>query len=172
MMKKILVALDDSAMSEIVFEQALTIARTFNAQLMILHVLAVDEVGLPLKNFLQGDKPMSLRSGQLLQQEWQTYQTEWQTRLQTYVQRAERVGISAELSQSYGNPGHVICDWAWTWNADLIVLGRQGQSHVPGWMMGNVSAYVTQHTACSVFTVAARSQQNSTSIHDRALTEV
>ncbi|MBN8560634.1 universal stress protein [Leptolyngbya boryana CZ1] len=172
MLKKILVALDDSAMSAIVLEQALAIARAMNAHLMILHVLAVDEAGLPLEKFLKADQSMSFQAGQKFQQAWQTYQTEWETRLQSYVQQASALGVPAEASQSYGNPGHVICDWVWAWKADLVVMGRQGQSQLPGWMMGSVSAYVTQHASCSVFLVSAAQKQESTEIRDRALTEV
>lgn len=163
MMKKILVALDGSASSAEVFDQALTLARANGAQLMLLHVLAVDEIGQPLMAVLKRATAVSskTRSQGALQQSWKAHQTEWESRLGAYVQQAVEAGIQAEFSQSYGNPGHVICDWAWTWDADLILLGRQGQQQAPAWRLGSVSAYVSQNTRCSVMMVSPKVKLNA-----------
>lgn len=159
MLKKILVALDGSAISQKVFDQALTIARAIEAEVMLLHVLFDDEEGHPLIAFLNSSAPFNAKSSQTLQQQWQAYQTEWEARLQSYVDQAAAVGVKAESTQSYGKPGFVICDWARTWDADLIVLGRQGRSQVSAWRMGSVSTYVSQHAPCSVLMVSSQPQQ-------------
>jgi nucleotide-binding universal stress UspA family protein len=36
------------------------------------------------------------------------------------------------------------------WNADLIVVGSRGQSHMRGLLLGSVSQYVIHHAPCSV----------------------
>lgn len=152
MLKKILVALDDSKISLIVFDYALTLAHALNAQLMILHVLESDKARHPLTELLSP--------------------AEWETRLQSYVEQAKALDVPAEFVQSYGNPGHIICDWAWSRRADLIVLGRQGQSEISGWIVGSVSRYVNQHSPCSVLMVAPSQQRDSNNAHDRDSVEV
>lgn len=153
MLNKILVALDGSPISAIVFEQALAIAKATQAQLMLLHIFFDDEEGHPLIDPFRGLATLNAQSYAQLQQQWKTYELEWQTRLQSYVEQAETAGVKAELTQSYGNPGRVICDWAWTWDANLIVLGRRGQNRKLGWNLGSVSSYVSQHATCSVMLV-------------------
>ncbi|MGG6267496.1 universal stress protein [Leptolyngbya sp. AN03gr2] len=152
MLKKILVALDDSTVSAIVFDYALTLARSLNTELMIVHVVEPDEARHPLTELLSP--------------------TEWEIRLQSYVEQAKALDVPAEFMQSYGNPGHIICDWAWSCRADLIVLGRQGQSEVSGWIVGSVSRYVNQHSPCSVLMVAPPQQRDSNNAHDRHVVEV
>jgi nucleotide-binding universal stress UspA family protein len=161
MLKKILVALDNSPVSSAVFEQALTIAKATNAQLMLLHIFFDDEEGHPLIAPFQGLATLSAQSYQRLQQQWKDYETEWQNRLRSYVERAEAAGVKAELTQSYGNPGRAICDWAWTWDADLIMVGRHGQHQMSGWRLGSVSIYVSQNAPCSVMMVDNGQRQRS-----------
>jgi nucleotide-binding universal stress UspA family protein len=149
-MKRILVALDDPSINTVIFDQALTIARAISAQLMVLHVGYEDE-----------DRKR--------QQQWKADQIQWEACLRSYINQAEAAGIKAESTLSYGNPGYVICDWAWTWDADLIVLGRHGQTHVPGWMSGSVSTYVSQHAPCSVMLVSPQRKLDSAQSPDRKI---
>jgi nucleotide-binding universal stress UspA family protein len=175
MLKKILVALDGSASSAMVLDQALLIARASGAQLMLLHVLEVDEAGQPLMTLLKQVHRAHLepkQSNLALQQRWQVHQTQWETQLQAYVQQALEAGVKAEYNQSYGNPGYVICDWAWTWDADLIILGRQGKRQGLGLRLGSVSHYVSQNAQCSVMMVASQNKLESGSIRDYKLVEI
>lgn len=167
MLRKILVALDGSASSAAVFDQALAIAQGMNAELMVLHVLMTDEEGYPLISLLE-----TTHNPAEIQKHWQAYQAQWEARLRTYTQQATDQGIKAEWTQSYGNPGHVICDWARTWDADLIVLGRQGQNTLPGWMLGSVSTYVSQQAPCSVMMTPVQPTSNPAPLLDREWVEM
>lgn len=153
-MKKILVALDDSSSSAEVFKQALTIARAIEAQLMILQVLE----DIPVAQVKVGgnvaiDKPST--------------PIEQKVDLQAYINQAKLVGVEAEMTQSHGTPSQVICDWAWAWHADLIVIGRRGQTTISDWILGSVSTYVSQHSPCSVLLVATAKQPGVSPESDR-----
>lgn len=167
MLKKILVGLDNSPLSSTVFEQALTIAKATGAQLMLIHILFDDDEGHPLIAPFQGLATLSAQSYQCLQQQWKDYETEWQNRLRSYVEKAAAAGVSAELTQSYGNPGRAICDWAWTWDADMVIVGRHGQHKMPGWRLGSVSSYVSLNAPCSVMMVDDRQTQKNSNVTSR-----
>ncbi|MCP4051501.1 MAG: universal stress protein [Mesoflavibacter sp.] len=49
-----------------------------------------------------------------------------------------------------GNPKKEILEKAKTFNADLIVVGSQGQGALSRFLLGSVSQYIASHANCSV----------------------
>jgi nucleotide-binding universal stress UspA family protein len=142
MFQRILVALDNSNMGEHIFEKALSIAKTNQACLLLLHVLADSEVGYVDIKHLDDhlDQWMSYK-----QQGLQLLKARWNT--------AKNVGVKTECLQTPGAPALRICEVAQAWQADLIVVGHRGLAGLKELVQGSVSNDVTHHAPCSVLTV-------------------
>lgn len=154
MFHRILVALDHSETAIPVFDQALDVAITANAQLMLLHVLSADDqdapetpAAFPSMYYYPG---LSATSIKVYQQQWEQYTLTASGILQAQAEEAELAGISVETTQKAGAPGETICEVAKEWQADLILLGSRGRAGLSEWLLGSVSNYVMHHAPCSV----------------------
>lgn len=161
MAQKILVALDRSpAFCQIVFAEALTLVQAFQAEMMLLHVLSLDEESSPqLPISASGPGSYVLMEStvmELYQKRWAEYEQEGLNFLQSFAEKAAAVGITAEFTQIQGRPGRAICGLARNWDADLIVLGRRGRSGISELFLGSVSNYVLHHAPCQVLVVQSK----------------
>jgi nucleotide-binding universal stress UspA family protein len=118
---KILVAVDNYAIGEHVFDEAVILAIAQHAQIRLLHVQSTKDTQQKL-NLLK---------------------------LREYESKATGVKTTLCLRTSH-SPGEVICNEAKTWGADLIIMGRRGHSGFRGIEPGSVSRYVINHAPCSV----------------------
>lgn len=156
MFHKILVAVDKSVMRETVLEEAVTLAKAINANLMLLHVLSPLEDGYPTPVYPGPDSLYPSLHEEAIKsytRQWETFQQEGLEMLRSMTARAIDSGVVTEFSQNVGDPGHVICDLAYSWGADLILMGRRGRSGLSELILGSVSNYVLHHAACSVLVV-------------------
>lgn len=152
--KKILVALDQSSQSQVVFEQALEIAQKEESHLLLFHSLSwvtegqwapfigtladVDMYGA--FHHIQRDR---------LQQEIENVHS-W---LGTYCQEANSKNCPTQLDCKLGDPGLQICEAASNWGANLIVVGRRGHRGLSEVLLGSVSNYILHYAPCSVLIV-------------------
>lgn len=157
MFKKIIVALDQSETSPVVFTAAIEMAQKMQASLMLLHVLSSygnGDVGVPFPTppeaYGMGLSEVAWNS---YAKRWQAYEEEGLNRLRAYQKRAQEAGVEAEFSQNTGTPSQRICDLARTWDADLILVGSRGRRGLSELWMGSVSNYVTHHAVCSVLVI-------------------
>ena len=157
---KILVALDRSELSKQIFEQALALAKVTQASLMLLHVLSTEEEGSPYVPIVysgySGLNYYSAVRGQTLevyQEQWNAFKRESLEMLQSFYAQADIAGVTTEFSQNSGSPGRCICDVSRSWGADLIIMGRRGNTGLKELFLGSVSNYVLHHAACSVHIV-------------------
>ncbi len=158
MFSKILAALDRSDLGQKVFEQALILAQTTHAQLMLLHVLCPSDEGYPDFPPTPGidtyyPSPQSEVAMENYLEWWRSYEESGLALLRSQTEQATQTGISTEFSQKIGSPGRSICELAATWQADLIVVGRRGRSGLSELVLGSVSNYVMHHAPCSVLTL-------------------
>jgi nucleotide-binding universal stress UspA family protein len=159
MFRKILAAIDESDLSAVIFEQAVSVAKTNQAELMLLHVIE------PFMESYPGDPYVGI-SDSAMQAYWKHWHEREQAgleRLKQLEEQATATGVSTEFSQNVGNPGKVICAAAKTWNADLIVVGRRGFRGLQEFWMGSVSNYVLHHAPCHVLTIQGILQSQSQS---------
>lgn len=154
MFHRIVVALDHSETAITVFDQALDLAVTTEAQLMLLHVLSADDqdapdipAPFPSMYYYPG---LSATSIKVYQQQWEQYTLTARNILQAQAEEAELAGVAVETIQKTGSPGETICDVAKEWQADLILLGSRGRAGLSEWLLGSVSNYVMHHAPCSV----------------------
>jgi nucleotide-binding universal stress UspA family protein len=156
--KRILVAIDHTALSQTVFEQALELAKTNQAALLLYHCLTADVVTAS-PTFSTSELGLSAH---LVSQNYQAQHVylEQQTQaanalLQHYCQLALRQGVATETRYQIADPGQGLCEAAKSWNADLLVVGRRGRKGLTEALLGSVSNYVLHHACCAVLTIQA-----------------
>lgn len=153
--KKILAAIDQSPLSQLVFTQALELATVSQSRLLLFHCVTADTVAL--------SSPFSGEFGVPPQLVNQAYQTEFirleqqvhhvQSLLKHYCELAQSQGVSAECDYKTIEAGQGLCQRAEQWHADLIVLGRRGRKGLAEALLGSVSNYVLHHAPCAVLVI-------------------
>lgn len=155
MFQKILVAIDTSKISQQVFDQAVSLAKANNANLMLAHVLTEEELGspMPILPSLEYYPSVQERNIELYQQQREALTRQGLELLRSRYTQAVAAGVTTEHTLNNGIPGQTICKLARTWQADLIVMGRRGRSGLSELILGSVSNYVLHHAPCSVLIV-------------------
>ncbi|MBE9228164.1 universal stress protein [Phormidium sp. LEGE 05292] len=175
MYKKILVAMDNSEISQQVFNSAVSMGKQNNATLMLLHVLTDEEMGLT-EIASQHISALEYHAAMVEQveaylKEKELFRKKYLSLLEYWVQEAADAGVPAEYTLNYGGPGRTICDLANNWDADLIMMGRRGLSGFSEFFMGSISNYVVHHSPCSVFIVQDKRQKGKMTEVIKAETE-
>jgi nucleotide-binding universal stress UspA family protein len=155
--RKILAAVDQSPLSQAVFEQALDLAKTNQAQLFLFHCLTADmvvstapfagELGVSPQIVSQAYQSQTLRFEDQLRHVQQL--------LQQYRTIATGQGVTVETDCRTVEPGQGLCQAARRWQADLIVMGRRGRKGITEVLLGSVSNYVLHHAPCAVLVIQA-----------------
>ena len=160
MFQKILVAIDTSEMSKLVFAEAVSLAKLSKASIMLLHILSTEEENSPLPIppdlvtfYPAAGNELTLETWQ---QEWEQFKREGLELLEKYGEKAKQEGIEAEYQQITGSPGKTICKVALNSKIDLIVIGHRGRTGLSEMFLGSVSNYVLHHAPCSVLMVQTR----------------
>ncbi|MGK7907886.1 MAG: universal stress protein [Synechococcus sp.] len=167
-MKRILIALDKSEFSEVVFEQGVALAEAMGAQTLLLNVTSLFEgmaLGTDMQDlslFLRETAEMHRLGLELLK----SFADRTSKAVQEYAERAPDAQVDVEYSHRFGEPGKTICEIAEEWGADTIVIGRRGLGAIGELLMGSVSNYVLHHASCSVLVI-----QNSASSTQELTTE-
>ncbi|MBE9140727.1 universal stress protein [Nodosilinea sp. LEGE 07088] len=159
MFKKILVALDNSAHRQEIFQKALDLAQATEASLMLVHVLSPYEEGspgIPIRSYQAYYPVLEDSTWRLYQKRWEEFEAQGIAQLREELELARRVGVEAEFSQAAGEPAATICSVANSWNADLIMVGSRGRRGLSELLLGSVSNYVMHHADCSVLVVHSR----------------
>lgn len=161
MFQKILIAIDDPQVDWLTFRKGVDLAKQFHAQLMLFHVVSPDEEShrsVPV--FMPYDYPAVSEEfiKQYLEERLEA-ERQGLARLRSLATKAAADGVTAEISQSVGTPGLLICNMAISWNADLIVMGRRGRAGLSELLLGSVSNYVIHHAPCSVLTIQGKLQE-------------
>ena len=180
MFNKILVAIDRSAASRQVFNHALSLAKATKANLMILHVLSVEEEGSPMlspyfakrrERCIHLAPQIMHMANELYEKEWEQFKQKGLEMLRFYANIAIPAGVQTEFSQITGHPSSTICDFAQSCDADVVILGRRGHSGFQELFLGSVSNYVVHHAPCSVLLVQTPISQEDTAPEGKVKTE-
>lgn len=153
MYSKILVALDESQLSQKAFQQSLSLAQMFNAELQLLNVISPLEAEYQNTISLVGSGYYSHSTNETAEAEWELQVENRLNYLQSLVEQAAQAGVGAEFIQEIGQPEHQICESARDWEADLIVIGSHGRKGLNELLQGSVSNYVSHHVLCDVMLV-------------------
>jgi nucleotide-binding universal stress UspA family protein len=154
MFQRILVAFNDTPEAQQAFENALALAKQFQAELF---VFGAAEIPLPAIAPIPPYSypmwtPLSTEVNELRREGSDTGQ------LQQKCTQANAEGVMAYWEYRIGPVGQLICAYAQEINADLVVLGRRGLRGVSEMILGSVSNYVMHHSPCSVLVVQAAAE--------------
>lgn len=142
MFKKVLVAIDGSAISDSAFTTAVEIAKNLKAT---VHVVYVVETGffsaLPMDNTWEMMYSLLEKEGK-----------EALAKAREYAQK-NSVEMITHLKQ--GHAGNEIIRTAQETGADLIIVGSHGKSQVDRLLIGSVSSFVVSHSPITTMVVRA-----------------
>ena len=153
MIDKILVAVDRSQNDRFVFNSALSLAKAYDATLMLLHVMSITEADYPILPTYSYYLIPNDREYDIYREKIEEYKQRGLNFLQNLIQEATAAGVKAQYTQLFGNPGRMICQLANSWSADSIVVGSRRLTGLKEIFLGSVSNYVTHHAPCSVLIV-------------------
>jgi len=146
-LQRILVATDFSSQSKIALGCAVEIARTFQGQLKVVHCLpdfafvpSASEFGLPLDDYM------------LMQQD---FRREAVKTMEEFLSENLPKDFLVTSSMLMGNPPYEVSEFAKLEKADLVVVGRTGQSGWDQFLMGSTSRGIVHRCPCSVLSVGA-----------------
>lgn len=153
MIKKILVAIDFSERTQLVFNTAISLAQATKATLMMVHVVFVEEVGHPVLPTNTYYKMLGDRSFEEYRTVLINFEQQGLELLQDLSKQCTEAGVASEYTQLSGNPGRMICELANNWSAEVIMVGSRGLKGISEMFLGSVSNYITHHAPCSVYIV-------------------
>jgi nucleotide-binding universal stress UspA family protein len=143
--KQILVATDGSEGSDRAVDFAARLAKTFEADLLIINVIG--GYGLPVELLRQ----FSNAEGAWLEEMLTSRSAEI---LKSARDRAHQIGAPTIVLESRGgNVAQAISDFAREKNADAIVVGRQGTGRVADFLLGSVPQKLLSLATCVVMVV-------------------
>ena len=153
MFEKILIALGNSAESQVVLGSGLTLAEKFGAKVLLLHVIS-PLTSTSFSPLVGGMFPVVNDVAiEQYAKEWKESERQGLEQLQADAAQAKKQGIDVEISQNLGDSGRMICEVAKSWSADAIVMGRNQKSMLSEIWLGSTSNYVLHHAPCSTLVI-------------------
>lgn len=156
MYDKILVPLDGSEQAHTAFIHAIEIAKKFNSEIEILHVISFVEQYVPLFPY-----PSSgINSETIIPEQWiEDYIKNVEENSQKMLEEAKKLGyllgpkikMSSKLMK--GGPGVVIVMEAENGKFDLIVMGSRGLGGLKDLLLGSVSNHVVNNSKIPVLVI-------------------
>ncbi len=145
-MKNILVPTDFSDFSRLALDYAITIAQTFKASIILIHVTPEKELDSirQISPYLEPGRIEELLKGR---------ESEDRKQLDEFIPPEKKEGIETEAIHRVGTPFLEIIKVAKEKEVDLIVMathGRSGLSHI---LFGSVAEKVVRKSTCPVLSI-------------------
>lgn len=138
--RRILLATDLSTASDAATVQAMDLARSLSAELVVVSV--IDPAADPVTG-LRATRIDRLREARL-------------EAAQALVARGRIEGVRVSFLVWEGAPGEAIVEAAASEQVDLIVVGSHGRGGMGRFLLGSVSDYVVRRAPCPVLVVRGR----------------
>jgi len=137
MYERILLPTDGSESADAALDHALDLARQYDAELLVLHVVsaAYAEAGPGHANAI----------GALEEYGEETFDE--------IAERAEAAGVRMTSEQRHGEPHQVITEYATEAGADLVVMGTHGRTGLQRYLLGSVTERVVRTSDVPALTV-------------------
>jgi nucleotide-binding universal stress UspA family protein len=141
-MQRIIVATDGSSAANRAIDAGTVLAKCTGADLVLL-TIGGSVTGAELRN-------LASRAGDLSK----TMQAAADEILKKAQKRVHRLGVrSVTLQTGWGDPGDAIIDAVRQLKADMLVVGRRGQSRLSALFLGSVSQKLAGFAPCAVMVV-------------------
>jgi len=150
-MKKILIAIDFSDVTQRVMENARTIAKSCNSTVRLLHIAPPDVDFVAYSP--GGIPPIHAMGGTAVQRDLKV-ETE---RLALLMEGLKADGIQTTAAVLEGPIVPTLVDEAKEWAADMIVMGSHGHSALYELFVGSVTEGVLRRSTVPIFVVPSRS---------------
>jgi nucleotide-binding universal stress UspA family protein len=137
MIRKILVAYDNSELAERVFAQAIEIARLAEAEIAVVAVAAAPVVG------------DDVEAEAIIENSRESYEK----RFAALKTNRGTKGLKLQFEVLVGHPAQHIVDYAKQTNVDLIVVGHRSRKLVGRLVMGSVARHMIDHAHCAVLVI-------------------
>jgi nucleotide-binding universal stress UspA family protein len=146
---KILVPLDGSKLAECALPHAISIAKAYGAELILVSVTEVVE-GFRVVNdpSTSGEEGFIPEAGGKLEKQARNY-------LDKIVKKIEKDGIQVTTEVPYGKPAEEIMASANLYRCDLVVMSSHGRSGVSKWTHGSVADKVLRGVKSPVLIIRA-----------------
>jgi nucleotide-binding universal stress UspA family protein len=141
MFNRILLPMDHSSLAECVLPHAIAVARAFESQVILLHVLDA------------GSRASWRRALDPLN--WQVRKADAESYLGDLALRLQKAGLSAEKQIEEGLAAEQIIEFSLKHDASLIVLSSHGQSGLTGWNVSSVVQKIILRAHTSIMIVRA-----------------
>lgn len=148
--KKILIAIDESKYREKIIRYGLTLAKSLGADVAAVHVIDRSSIGaLQSLGGLLG----YYESGKLgYEEELRKHAKELLDEVDALAKK-EGIKINIEVIMNASSVAEGIIDYASSTNMDLIVIGTKGMTGVEKFLIGGVANKVVSHARCPVLVV-------------------
>jgi len=144
--RTILLPTDFSEHSALASNYAISLAKEYKADLIVLHVIeTIAEVSFMSSVDLPGCGSTSIYYNGLMK--------DAQSRVKNICDKASEHGTKAIDRIIYGNPRYEILEVAEAESVDLIVMGTHGRKGFSRFISGSVAETVVRHAQCSVLSV-------------------
>lgn len=141
-LRRIIVATDGSAAANRAIDAGASLAKATGADLILL-TIGGSVTGAELRTLANTAGDLS-----------DTMQSAADKILKQARRRAQRLGVrSVTLKTGWGDPGDAIIDVVQRSKADLLVVGRRGQSRLSALFLGSVSQKLASFAPCAVMVV-------------------
>ncbi len=151
-MKKILVAVDYNPVSEKVAYAALELARSMDAEICLIHVLAdVSYYGTQFPTFMGYEGYAGMEPDLNMAMEMRKVAEEF---LEKAAEHLDHPAVTTHLTE--GDTANAILNYAGEWKADLIVMGTHSHSTLEKLFMGTVAEKILEKTQIPVYVVPIR----------------
>ena len=140
--KKILVPVDLSNSSELVFSTACQVATQLDANLIVMHAVIMSAVALPLEG-------QAVYSEEMIEE----LMIESKESLANFLTINNKTAIPITEYVCLGEPTIEINKYAEENGLDLIIMGTHGRTGLSHLLMGSVAEYVLRHSKIPVMSV-------------------
>lgn len=149
---KFLVAIDGSKASQHALAQAIRLAASGNARIVLLVVIEpVNNVYFP--GMMPTGEPLVAWQGVPADQMEKMVSDTARSVLSEAEVTCREAGVQCETLLQSGSPRSIICEVAEKEAPDVLVIGSRGLGTVERLMLGSVSDYVIHHAHCPVLIV-------------------
>jgi nucleotide-binding universal stress UspA family protein len=146
--RKILVTIDGSENSKNAADYASSLAKKYNAQLIVLYVL-YSELGFAYSNLLGVTTPKAIDDAlETQKKEVQKWFDEITSKL-----KSTNISVTDKIIISVSSIVGEIIEFADKEKVDLIILGTRGRTGFKKLLLGSVAEGVVTHSSCPVMVV-------------------
>ncbi len=157
-MKKILIPIDFSDVTELVVENAKLIAKSFDAELRIIYIVApIQDMGMQAARavdsiFIEPLNYEGIRKGLASE-----LKNEHKKMLEI-KQKLSNENLKVKTSIMEGKASDVILSQMTEYNPDMIIMGSHGEGYMKT-LLGSITMFVLKHAKCPVTIVPSKPKE-------------